>query len=86
MPSTVRRLVANRPISSMVPATAPISTYSPTLNGLSANSMMPAAMFCRVPCKASPRARPMAPIAAMIEAVCTPNWPSTMTMTSARMA
>jgi len=82
----VRRLVANRPISSIVPAIEPTSTDSPMRKGRSASSMMPAAMFCSVPCSARPMARPMAPIAAMIEAVCTPNWPSTMMVTRMRMA
>ncbi|MNT54203.1 hypothetical protein D3C72_1913430 [compost metagenome] len=42
-----------RPVSRTVPATPCASMYWPTRNGRSSTSMMPAAMFCSVPCSAS---------------------------------
>ncbi|CFN82605.1 Uncharacterised protein [Bordetella pertussis] len=49
------------------------ATYSPARIGRRISNMMPAAMFCSVPCRARPTARPAAPSTAIRLAVCTPK-------------
>ena len=78
--------MVNSPTSTTVPMVAPTSTFSPTRNGRSTSSMMPAAMLDSVPCSARPMARPAAPSAAMMDVVFTPNCASTVTMTSTSKA
>ena len=60
-------------------------TYSPCAKGRKLNNIMPAAIFCSVPCKAKPMATPAAPKAAIKLAVCTPNWDRTTTMVKIRI-
>jgi hypothetical protein len=63
----------------MVPTIPSPLITSPTLNGRSQMIITPAAIFDSVPCSASAIASPAAPRTARIEAVCTPNCPSTTT-------
>ncbi|MNJ76265.1 hypothetical protein D3C77_735120 [compost metagenome] len=48
--------------------------------------MMPAAIFCSVPCKAKPTAKPAAPSTAIRLAVCTPKRASTAITVKIRTA
>ncbi|KAG1060183.1 hypothetical protein G6F40_018082 [Rhizopus arrhizus] len=66
--------VRKRPTSATVPSAPELSAmYSPARMGRKISSMMPAAMFCSVPCNARPTARPAAPSTAIRLAVCTPK-------------
>lgn len=70
-------------IDSTRPTLPPTSTHSPSRNGRSISSVMPAMKFDRVSCAAKPTAMPTTPSAVIAASTFTPNWSITITKPTA---